>query len=90
MPKPRNHPNHHGHTNRTRRSDGLELPEFQLFSPDRWGPRYFSPPGWLDRPYGEGMVRMYLLATLVAIAFILLLFACVGGVTLVQALLGPR
>ncbi len=90
MPKQRNHPHHHGHTNRTRRSGGLQLPELRLFSPGQWGPRYLYPPGWLSRPSGEGAARMYLLAAVIAVAFLLLIFACVGGVTLLQALLGAH
>jgi len=36
------------------------------------------------------MARMYLFAALVAVAFLVLLFACAGGVALAQALFAPR
>jgi hypothetical protein len=87
VPKQRSKPHQHGRANRTGRSGRLLLPEF---STDAFGPTYRFPPGWLQRPVGEKVGRMYGYFALVAIAVLVLLLGCAGFVTLVQWLLEPH
>ncbi len=88
MPKHPNHPHHHGHADRARRQDGLRLPEIRW---SIWGPYHVYPPGWASRTsQGAAMPRLVLFYILTAIITVAAIFACVGGITIWQALTGSR
>lgn len=72
----------------TRSAGRLQLPNFPYFSRDPWDPRRFAPRGWNFRLPVEGWARMYVIAALVAVAFIMLVFGCAALVTLLQHILG--
>jgi hypothetical protein len=51
---------------------------------------YVNPPGWVTRKNWRPSLRLYLLYAVVAIITVVVIFACVEGITLWQALTGPR
>jgi hypothetical protein len=87
MPKQRNHPHHHNAVERARRLRGLRQPQ------PRWGargPYFLYPPGWVTRRPWNGVLGAYLVYIVAAVIVLAVIFACIGGIMLWQALIGPR
>lgn len=90
MPKHvRGHPHHHRHVGTG--TDTPVQPDAARMLPLFWiGHRFgrsIYPPGWVTRPPGEAMQRVYLIYIAVAVGFILLVFGCAALASLAHQLL---